>query len=369
MMNYTKSIIGNALYSVCMAVKLRHSTCIPIALMHFPCIELNGMIINAANSEACRLLGENPVGRPFVALLDVGARRIWRREAARRGASPAEYLGETNLECRKGGVRVRLVLLRGRQKNTLLLSPLNRAACSGGLPDRTSGGEGEVYAMACRDTAAFAIAGSDALADLAHELRAPLTIIKSAAALLRERPENSRKYLNSIERSCLRLQGLINDILAVNGTGTGAEESVELISWLGRFIADMEPQAEFAGVKLILKTDVPELSINTQSGGLEHILLNVVNNALKFTPRGGSITIALAPKAGHAEISVCDTGCGIPPEKLTAIFERGCTAGGKGGSGLGLALAARYAAALGGELRAQSDGAHGSAFILTLPLN
>ncbi len=346
MINRTKGLIGGTLYSMYVALRLRREACMPIELMHFPCLELEGMTIRAANAEARALLGEDPVGRPFVALLDGEARRVWRRESARWLASRAEYLGETRLNCRNGPVGVRLMLLRGRQRTTLLLS-------ASALPD------------AAPD--ALDMLGSDALADLTHEMRAPLTVIRSAASLLRERPEACEQYLSGIERNCERLQRIVNDILTLNAAGAGRCEAqpLELRGWLSELLDSVRPQAQGRGIALELVA--PELRLATDATRLEHILLNLLSNALKFTPDGGRISLRLERAGRGARITVADTGCGIPPQELAHVFERGRTGDARRGSGLGLALAARLAAELGGCLRADSDGVSGSAFTLELP--
>lgn len=359
MINCTKGMLSGVFYSAYVALRLRREACVPIELMRFPCLELEGMTIRAANAEACALLGEDPVGRPFVALLDGDARRVWRRENARRLASRIEYLGETRLNCRNGQVGVRLMLLRGRQRTTLLLS--------------ASSHQSEDARPAALDTMGDAAAsplemlGSDALADLTHEMRTPLTVIRSAASLLRERPEACEQYLRGIERNCERLQRIVNEILTLNTTGTCecAAAPVELRSWLSDLLDSVRPQAQDRGITLDFSA--PELVLSTDAGRLEHILLNLLSNALKFTPDGGRISVRLERTDDGAHITVADNGCGIPPQELAHIFERGHTGDARRGSGLGLALAARLAADLGGRLTAASDGVSGSAFTLELP--
>lgn len=217
MISCTRGLFNGIFYSTYVALRLRRENCLPIELMGFPCLELEGMTIRAANAEARALLGEDPVGRPFVALLDGDARKVWRRESARRLAARVEYLGETRLNCKNGQVGVRLMLLRGRQRTTLVLSASGRA----------HGAQGECAQRAPSEAALEALS-SDALADLTHEMRTPLTVIRSAASLMRERPEACEQYLAGIERNCERLQRIVNDILSLNTMG--AEQS-ELERW------------------------------------------------------------------------------------------------------------------------------------------
>lgn len=357
MINCTWGMLSGVFYSTYVALRLRREACVPIELMRFPCLELEGMTIRAANAEACALLGEDPVGRPFVALLDGDARRVWRRENARRLAARVEYLGETRLNCRNGQVGVRLMLLRGRQRTTLLLSA--SANQSNGCKDAVQ--------SAMPEAATLDVLSNDVLADLTHEMRTPLTVIRSAASLLRERPEACEQYLRGIERNCERLQRIVNDILTLNTAGACACEAtpLELRSWLSELLDSVRPQAQARGISLGFTA--PEVRLSTDAGRLEHILLNLLSNALKFTPDGGCISVSLAASGGVARITVADNGCGIPRDELKRIFERGHTGDARRGSGLGLALAARLAAELGGTLNADSDGVCGSAFTLELP--
>lgn len=329
----------------------------PIQLLQFPCLELEGMTIRAANAEACALLGEDPVGRPFVALLDESARRVWRRESGRRLSRRVEYLGETSLMCRRGPVRARLLVIKGRRRSTLMFSGVSAAPR-------------EEYA---RSTApAGDVLESDALADIAHEMRTPLTVIRSAATLMRERPEAVSQYLQGIERNCERLQCIVSDILALNATGKGAYvpvmAGVELVGWLSDLAASIRPQAQCRGVELVFTSGMSALDVETDTGMLEHIVINLLSNSLKFTPAGGTVTLKVETAGAQLLLTVSDTGCGIPSDELKHIFERGRTGDARRGSGIGLTLAARCAEALDGTLTAFSDGVNGSRFTLTLPL-
>ena len=348
--------LTGALYSKYVSLKCRRHMRMPIQLLQFPCLELEGMTIRAANAQACALLGEDPAGRPFVALLDEGARRVWRHESSRRLAQGVKYLGETSLLCRKGPVRVRLLLIKGRKRSTLMFSGVD---CEAGQPVSAGAAPSDD------------VLESDALADIAHEMRTPLTVIRSAAVLMRERPDASAQYLQGIERNCERLQRIVNDILALNATGSGgyapARERVELVGWLGDVAASMRPQAQCRGIELVFSSGMGALEIDTDTCLMEHIVMNLLGNSLKFTPVGGRVTLRVEQFGAQTLITVADTGCGIPREELQHIFERGRTGDARRGSGIGLALAARCAETLGGRLEASSDGTSGSRFTFTLP--
>lgn len=356
-MNLAKSIANGVLCSALMSLRARREMRMPIELMRFPCVELEGMTICASNAEARTLLGEDPSGRPLVALLDEGARRVWRRESARRMGGQAEYLGETGLRCRRGQVRVRMLLLRGRRRSTLVLSSdADAAACAAGESAKSGTG----------------VLESDALADIAHEMRTPLTVIRSAASLMRERPETGAQYISGIERNCERLQRIVNEIVALNSAHSSREPMRERLA-LPRFVEEqlgaLRPQAQCQGVELSMYNGAGEVELHTDARLLEHVLLNLIGNALKFTPAGGNISVRMERVSGGISLTVADTGCGIAPGELKRIFERGCTGDPGRGAGIGLTLARRCAALLGGELTAFSDGVSGSRFTLTLPMD
>ena len=116
-----------------------------------------------------------------------------------------------------------------------------------------------------------------------------------------------------------------------------------------------------------------EISARADAGRVEQILLNLLSNAVRFTPSGGAITVTVSQLDDEVAIAVQDTGIGIPPEKLGAIFEpfvqveSGLTRT-VGGTGLGLTISKGLARAMGGNLMADSDGATYARFTLTLPL-
>lgn len=350
-MDLTRGVFGGIVYSVVSALKLRRVPRMPIQLLKFPCVELEGMTICAANENARELLGENPAGRPFVALLDEGARIVWRRESLRRMVRGVRYLGETCLRCRNGQVRARLLMMRDGGRNLIMFS-------AQGDEDRPLKARGAAFS-------------GDGITELVHEMRAPLTVICSAATLMRERPGAVEQYLQGIERSCERLQNMVNDIMAL-GSEQGdmlnpAPVRFDMAAWLEDQIALIRPQAQCRGVELLFTSAPGELNVNTDPKMLEHIIVNLIGNALKFTPGGGHISVRLEVTFEDIIITVTDTGRGIAPTELGRIFERGYTGDAQRGYGIGLALAARCAHILGGQLNAFSDGQSGSTFTLSLP--
>ena len=163
----------------------------------------------------------------------------------------------------------------------------------------------------------------------------------------------------------------MNDIMTLGSEDGGmckpALRQIELASWLEEQAALIRPQAQCRGVELLFTSAPGELHVNTDPQLLEHIIVNLIGNALKFTPGGGRISMRLELTCEDVIITVSDTGRGIAPDKLNRIFERGYTGDAQHGYGIGLALAERCSRSLGGRLSAFSDGKTGSTFTLTLP--
>src|SRR5688500_5229018 len=116
--------------------------------------------------------------------------------------------------------------------------------------------------------------------------------------------------------------------------------------------------------------DLPALSADRER--VHQVLFNLVDNAVRFTPTGGSVTVSARRRNGSVEVAVSDTGAGIPPEHLPRLFERFYRADpargrGEGGTGIGLAIARSVVEAHGGQIRAESRPGHGSIFTFDLP--
>ena len=121
----------------------------------------------------------------------------------------------------------------------------------------------------------------------------------------------------------------------------------------------------FRSVENSVKSDLPLCRMDAER--IFDVLRNLVGNAVKFTPERGRISIAALPKEGGLQVSVCDSGPGIPREKLVAIFEKYESSDQKKGTGLGLAIAKHIVAAHGGRIWAESDPGQGSRFVFVLP--
>ena len=223
---------------------------------------------------------------------------------------------------------------------------------------------------------------SDFLANMSHELRTPLN---SLLILARDLMENRGGNLiprqvesaKVIHNSGIDLLNLINDILDLAKIEAGRmdlfEESLELADLADALKARFLPQAREKGVELLvhLEEGTPE-TIRTDRQRLEQIMNNLVSNAVKFTEKGSVKVVFSSSEESRIEITVRDTGIGIPADKLEGIFEAfkqgdSGTSRRYGGTGLGLAIGRNLADLLGGSISAESTVGQGSTFTLRLP--
>ena len=221
------------------------------------------------------------------------------------------------------------------------------------------------------------------LANMSHELRTPLNAIIGFSELLTDATDGQfddatrKRFLNQILTSGKHLLGLINDILDLSKVEAGQMElrlnKVSVAETVDQVVKTVEPLV--AKKNIALQTDVERAGDVLADGGkLKQMLLNLVSNAIKFTPEGGTVTIGAARTKDAVEISVTDTGIGIAEADQKQIFrEFHQVDHGPGrkheGTGLGLALTKRFALLHGGDVRVSSRLNKGSVFTLTLPLH
>jgi PAS domain S-box-containing protein len=222
---------------------------------------------------------------------------------------------------------------------------------------------------------------SEFLAALSHELRTPLNAIGGYADLMQMElagplTEQQRLYLTRVRESQQHLLRVINDLLNYSrmeaGKVTYAEAPVPLVPVLDVVTGMVTLQASSKGIALERDGDSGQAVAMGDRVKIEQIVLNLLSNALKFTPRGGRVTVASTRSGEKAIVTVSDTGPGIPPDKLEDIFEPFVQLGrsfssGHEGAGLGLAISRDLARAMKGDLTAESTLGEGSVFTLTLP--
>jgi PAS domain S-box-containing protein len=221
---------------------------------------------------------------------------------------------------------------------------------------------------------------SDFLALLSHEFRTPLQAIFGYTELLEREihgplTDTQRRYLQRIQQSQQLLLGLVTTILDFAKLESG--QAIDLVlhpTAIHEVLVHMEglvgAQLEEKELSYSYRCGDRSIVANADAGKVQQILLNLLANAIKFTDRGGSISLQCELEPETVAIQVIDTGKGIPPDKLEAIFEPFVQLKPKGavtnGTGLGLPISRRLATAMSGSLSAQSEVGKGSTFTLTL---
>jgi signal transduction histidine kinase len=221
---------------------------------------------------------------------------------------------------------------------------------------------------------------SEFLANMSHELRTPLNAIIGFSEVLNERMfgelnEKQEEYLKDIYSSGQHLLSLINDILDLSKVEAGRMElevtDFDLPAAIDNALILVRERASRRGITLGRAIDDGVGTVRGDERKVKQVLLNLLSNALKFTPEGGRIDVRAALNDGMAEVSVADTGVGIAPEDQEAIFEEFRQVGTADkkveGTGLGLALSRKFIELHGGRIWVQSQPGKGSTFSFTLP--
>ena len=218
-------------------------------------------------------------------------------------------------------------------------------------------------------------ARDEVLATVSHDLKNPLGTIYTSASLLLEMPlppDAQRRQIEIIKRTAGRMDRLIMDLLDVSRMEAGrfsvqpAPESLRSIIAEARELLDPIATAKTITLHTELPADDSILLVDRDR--VMQVMSNLIGNAIKFTPEGGSITIAAQSEEGMVRLSVIDTGIGIDEENLNRIFDRFWHSGEGGGSGLGLAIAQGIVRAHNGRIWVES-AKEGTRFHFTLPLH
>jgi two-component system phosphate regulon sensor histidine kinase PhoR len=220
----------------------------------------------------------------------------------------------------------------------------------------------------------------DFVINVSHELRTPLASIQGYTETLLDgalnEPTNATKFLNIIRQNTERLTRLTADLLVLSRIELGQQEFTLALHSAAKLLTDnvdsMLPLAQRKGVSLKLES-VPEGGVVFADAEAVHqILTNLLENAIKYTPDGGTVTVGARPDTASVEFFVRDSGLGIPSEDLPRLFERfyrvdKARSKALGGTGLGLAIVKHLTHVQGGEVRVESKVERGSTFFFTLP--
>ena len=217
----------------------------------------------------------------------------------------------------------------------------------------------------------------DFISNVSHEIQSPLTSISGFAALLKNdalTADRRNHYLGIIETESKRLSALSDNLLKLSALETGGEplacKEYRLDKQLEEVALMLEPQ--WGAKDIAMEADLEKLTIQGDEGLLSQVWVNLLHNAVKFTPEGGVIRVSLKSDQTNVCCRISDTGIGIAPEDQIHIFERFYKVDKSrdralGGNGLGLSLAKKIVELHDGHITPQSEIGKGTTFTITLP--
>jgi len=217
---------------------------------------------------------------------------------------------------------------------------------------------------------------------LVHDLRSPITVVSAYADLLGQGgagpvSDRQRQLLGKIQESCGRMVRLIGEILDLSKLEAGKLQLERHRFDVGGLAAEVVerfgPSAHNKGIDLAIRRSPEPSEIVADAGRVDQVLMNLLGNALKFTRRGGTVTVEVVARGTEVELSVTDSGPGIAPSELPLLFERfsqtsAARATATPGSGLGLLICRHLVEAHGGRIWAESELGQGSRFVVRLPV-
>ena len=306
-------------------------------------------VVQLANPAASRILGAELAGRRLVEVIR-DHEMLEALDAARRGQDTVREME------RDGGRRV----LRIGAK-------------------RLAGGEILLTVQDLSSVRRLETQRRDFVANVSHELRTPLSALKAMVETLRggamRDPEAADDFLSRIDHEVDGLAELVADLLALSRMESGGDvlelREMDAADLVREAAARLEPLAVRAQIHLATAADASGARVRVDPERMAQVLANLVHNAIKFTPAGGTVTLGTSATPAEVMLFVRDTGAGIDPADLERIFERffkSDPSRATGGTGLGLAIAKHAVQAHGGTIGAASGGrGHGATFTVTLP--
>jgi len=217
-------------------------------------------------------------------------------------------------------------------------------------------------------------------ADASHELRTPLAIIQAESSLALDKKRTQVEYRRSLElvsQEVSYMSDIIGKLLLLARQDAGSEplnfQEVNVRDLFTELSSDLEALAQEKGVAFNLGP-MDNLTVKGDRFKLRQLFLNILDNAIRYTASGGTVSSSLVRKNGSAFVSISDTGMGIPAEDLPFIFDRfyrvdKARSRTDGGMGLGLAIASSIAKLHGGDIEVESQVGKGSTFYISLPLS
>jgi len=220
---------------------------------------------------------------------------------------------------------------------------------------------------------------------LMHEFKTPLNVIFSSIQLIDTYKKNTdcetyriktSKQMNIILQNCLRIMRITNNLIDIDRHGSGflriKPDNYDIVKLIKDITNSVKRYTESKGIHLLFESSVGSRIIACDPDMIERIMLNLISNAIKFTDKGGTITVKINENEKDMIISVTDTGIGIPEKKLSKIFElfnkdEKDIVHNKEGTGIGLYLVKAFVEAHNGQIKATSEISKGTTFDITLP--
>jgi two-component system sensor histidine kinase FlrB len=190
------------------------------------------------------------------------------------------------------------------------------------------------------------------------------------AGLIADEPEQTQQWVSNLRAGIRLLSGTVNNVLSLYSGSNPHLAAIDLTACMKTGVEFVQPIAEQAGVALSFVAAKENLTIQGNENGLRQIVLNLVCNAIRHTPAGGTITVSTQsiaqPGGARAAVEIADTGCGIAPQLMERLFDPGTSADGNT-PGLGLAVCKRLMLQHGGEIHVSSRPDRGTTFRLEFP--
>ncbi|MBX4261631.1 PAS domain S-box protein [Clostridium estertheticum] len=226
---------------------------------------------------------------------------------------------------------------------------------------------------------------NDFFCNISHELRTPINVLLSALQLLNldeinhptiENKIKVKKYYKIMKQNSYRLLRLVNNLIDITKIDAGyfnlRLKNENIVAIIEDITMSVTSYAEHKGLELVFDTDTEDKIVVCDAAKIERIVLNILSNAIKFTPIGGTIFVSITEKDFGISVSIKDTGVGIPTDMKSSIFERfvqvdKSLSRDREGSGIGLSLVKSLVEMHGGTIRVESQYGSGSEFIIDLP--
>jgi two-component system sensor histidine kinase FlrB len=222
-----------------------------------------------------------------------------------------------------------------------------------------------------REAGRKAMALAEITTVLAHEIRNPLASLELFAELIENDGDHRQQWISNLRVGIRTLSGTVNNVLTFHGSGTLKLTPISLCALIGNAIQFAQPLAHQAAVCLKWLGghghDENQDRVMGNESALQQVVLNLVSNAIRHTPAGGSVIVSPRHEDGTVIVEFCDTGCGIRPDQIDHIFEPGFSGSGDT-SGLGLAVCSRIMKQHGGQISVSSQSHSGARFLLSIPL-